>query len=279
MSILKTIIQGEAHTIGFRINPEYDLSRLRNFYIQFGNETMDSALVGGIIRVELSSATTARYYGIVDLYVTIDDTIFDTRKTKVGVLNFIQPDGALTNLSVNDGYSIIIGITISELATLTDVILLEAMKAPGYSNGKSAYQSYLETTSDVPVKTEGEWIISLNGNDGYTPIKDIDYFDGNDGKSAYQSYLDTTLDVPPMTEGEWANQIGNIINAYVLNIDFAVVEAFIFNVPAAMKFTSITSEGTAPTLSIALNTDMARYDKLTITPTALGLVTLTGTLL
>lgn len=170
MSILKTIIQGEAHTIGFRINPEYDLSRLRNFYIQFGNETMDSALVGGIIRVELSSATTARYYGIVDLYVTIDDTIFDTRKTKVGVLNFIQPDGALTNLSVNDGYSIIIGITISELATLIDVILLEAMKAPGYSNGKSAYQSYVDTTTDDPVMTEGEW---ANQMDSVDDILDI----------------------------------------------------------------------------------------------------------
>lgn len=32
--------------------------------------------------------------------------------------------------------------------------------------GKSAYQSYVETTADVPVKTESEWIDSLHGANG-----------------------------------------------------------------------------------------------------------------
>ncbi len=64
-----------------------------------------------------------------------------------------------------------------------------------------------------------------------------------------------------------------------LDINFLDLTQLVYNVPAAMKFTSQTSEGTAATLSIALNTNMAKYDKLTITPTAIGLVTLTGILL
>lgn len=66
---------------------------------------------------------------------------------------------------------------------------------------------------------------------------------------------------------------------YVLNIDFTVATPFVYNVPQAMKFTSVAYEGSAPALSIALNTNMARYNKLTITPGSVGLVTLTGTLL
>ena len=55
------------------------------------------------------------------------------------------------------------------------------------ATGKSAYQHYLETTTDNPKKSETEWLASLTG------------------KSAYQSYLDTTKDVPKMTEEEWAS--------------------------------------------------------------------------
>ena len=36
-------------------------------------------------------------------------------------------------------------------------------------NGKDAYQSYLDTTTDSPVKTEAEWILSLKG-DGANPL-------------------------------------------------------------------------------------------------------------
>ena len=68
-------------------------------------------------------------------------------------------------------------------------------------------------------------------------------------------------------------------NIYVLDINFLDLTPYVFNVPAEMKFIAQESEGTAATLSIALNTNLAKYDKLTITPSAIGLVTLTGILL
>ena len=45
-------------------------------------------------------------------------------------------------------------------------------------DGKSAYQIAIENGF---VGTEEEWLESLNGKDGYTPIKGKDYFDGKDG--------------------------------------------------------------------------------------------------
>jgi hypothetical protein len=63
--------------------------------------------------------------------------------------------------------------------------------------GKSAYQSYLDTTSDAPKKTEVEWLASLKGKDGTNGTN------GTNGKSAYQSYLDTTSDSPKLSEADW----------------------------------------------------------------------------
>ena len=63
-------------------------------------------------------------------------------------------------------------------------------------------------------------------------------------------------------------------------IDFEKVEAETYKCPYALKFTSMEHEqANAPVLSVALNTDMVKYQVLTITPDALGLVTLKGILL
>ena len=103
--------------------------------------------------------------------------------------------------------------------------------------GKSAYQSYRDTTDDDPPLSEASWVDSLKGEAGEpgepgeagppgtnaTPIVSIeDDGDGNltieteddtfgpfalkgaTGKSAYQSYLDTTTDDPVLTEEEWS---------------------------------------------------------------------------
>jgi hypothetical protein len=53
-------------------------------------------------------------------------------------------------------------------------------------------------------------------------------------------------------------------------------DEFTYNVPYKLKFTSQTSENGDATLSIALNTTLERYDRLTITATAPGLVSLYG---
>jgi hypothetical protein len=99
--------------------------------------------------------------------------------------------------------------------------------------------------------------------------------------TAYQDHLKVLVRRPDSQVWEfvYADELLAGSGEAVLDIDFLIVEPFVYNVPVAMKFTSQTSEGTAATLSIALNTNMARYDKLTVTPTEIGLITLTGILL
>lgn len=69
------------------------------------------------------------------------------------------------------------------------------------AQGKSAYECYLETTTDNPVLTEEQWLNALVGNDG---------------KSAYQIYLDTTTDNPKKTEAQWIASLDgkNGLSAY-----------------------------------------------------------------
>ena len=82
--------------------------------------------------------------------------------------------------------------------------------------GKSAYQEYLDTTSDDPKKSKEEWLASLAGRDGksayelavesgYEGSKEsyLASLKGDTGKSAYQHYLDTTSDNPKLSLEEW----------------------------------------------------------------------------
>jgi len=74
----------------------------------------------------------------------------------------------------------------------------------------------------------------------------------------------------------WAEVVIPADNTIVVRIDFQSLTAFVYTCPVALVFNTQTSQGTAATLSVALNTNMAAFQQLTVTPTALGLVTLTG---
>lgn len=66
-------------------------------------------------------------------------------------------------------------------------------------------------------------------------------------------------------------------DAFLVHLKFEEVGAIVYTVPYACKFTSmIHQQVNAPALSVSLNTNMAQYDDLTVTPDAIGLVTLEG---
>lgn len=85
----------------------------------------------------------------------------------------------------------------------------------GRVQGDSAYQSYVKTTTDRPVKTELEWLASLRGPQGIQGpkgdpgsgsgegVQGPKGEKGDPGDSAYQSYVKTTTDNPVKTEVEW----------------------------------------------------------------------------
>ena len=136
-----------------------------------GIESIDVHIEGKLLKVEITQELTERLnLGLYKLRLKVReaDTHFADGYRDVTLLTElcqVVSDGADAGLPKGN-----ISVAIAQLAT-----------------GKSAYELYLETTTDNPKKSETEWMASLTG------------------KSAYQSYLDTTKDEPKMTEEEWAS--------------------------------------------------------------------------
>lgn len=108
--------------------------------------------------------------------------------------------------------------------------------------GKSAYQEYLDTTSDDPKKSKEEWLASFKGETGksaYEHYLDTTNDDpklsleewlasnkGETGDSAYQIYLKTTTDNPKLTEEQWAK-----VNDY----HYAIIHRYVYGQDAPMS--------------------------------------------
>jgi uncharacterized protein (TIGR02145 family) len=153
---------------------------------------------------------------------------------------------------------------------------------------------------------DGSWISGYDGGT-YTPISNEDWDSrGTSGDSLMCYYEDDEanggLPIPlsdliisehnllkgldggdptnnfygHLTEEELAS-VQSSGTTFQVHIKFEAVEAFTYTCPYALKFTAMIHQQTnAPTLSVALDTNMAQYDDLVITPDEIGLVTLTG---
>ena len=169
---------GEIGTIiGQHVEEEIDPSTLVNIEAEVLSggraEAVDVRINDRLLNIELSKEITNRLgLGLYSLRLKVrevDSRFSDGYRDVTLMTDLCQvvPEGAYTGKPKEN-----VAVVIAQLAT-----------------GKSAYQLYLDTTTDNPKKTLPEWLASLTGNTG---------------KSAYQSYLDTTTDEPKMSEEEWA---------------------------------------------------------------------------
>ena len=178
-------------------------------------EAVDVRINDRLLNIELSKELTQRLgLGLYSLRLKVreEDARFSDGYRDVTLLADlcqVVPDGSDTGKSKEN-----ISVVIAQLApgqsayqhyldTTTDnpkKTLPEWLASHKGGKGDSAYQIYLATTTDNPKKTEEEWLTSLTGNTG---------------KSAYQSYLETTSDDPKMSEQEWAT-VGWLVFAELL---------------------------------------------------------------
>jgi len=71
-----------------------------------------------------------------------------------------------------------------------ETIEIEIQEAgPKGDPGPSAYDVYVQTGGEL---TEEEWLASLKGDPGYTPVKGTDYWNEDD-KSEIKSYCDSLI--------------------------------------------------------------------------------------
>ena len=153
-------------------------------------------------------------------------------------------------------------------------------------------------------QTGGSWAnlfkIPADGDPGQNAFLYVAYASDDQGSDfslipsnslKYRAEIQRTAPLVPPVAGDfsgaiWVKYIGDDgedggggggSDSPELHLDFEEAgDTFVYNVPYNMKFTSMVCEGTDATLDIALNTTMARYDRLTITATDSGLVSLYG---
>lgn len=167
-------------------------------------------------------------------------------------------DGREVELSVDSGY--IVWRYVGDAAWIQLVSLAYLKGAPGDS-------AYEVAVANGFVGTEAEWLLSLEGGDG------------DDGIPVEISVQAGYVCWRYVGGASWVQLYQVPTDTFDIYLDFQEVTAFVYNCPAAMKVTSVLSEGTAPTLSPVANTNLAQFQKLTITPAVVGLVILKGVLL
>ena len=170
-----------------------------------GIESIDVKIEGKMLKVEVTQELTERLnLGLYKLRLKVrevDAHFADGYRdaTLVTELCQVVSDGSDTGLPKAN-----ISVAIAQLAT-----------------GKSAYQSYLETTKDNPKLSEDEWLASFKGEKGDSAYQvylkmttdnpkksETEWLASNKGEkgdSAYQIYLNTTSDNPKLSEDEWSD--------------------------------------------------------------------------
>lgn len=183
-----------------------------------GIESVGFTIDGKLLKVEITQELTERLnLGLYKLRLKVreaDSHFADGYRdvTLLTELCQVVSDGADAGLPKGN-----ISVAIAQLAT-----------------GKSAYELYLETTTDNPKKTLPEWLASFKGDTGDSaydlylqittdnPKKTLPEWlashKGDTGDSAYQIYLRTTTDNPKKSETEWeASLTGK--SAYQIYLD------------------------------------------------------------
>lgn len=195
-------------TIGQNVEEEIDPSSLENIEAEVLSsiraEAVDVRINSRLLNIEVSKELTQRLgLGLYSLRLKVrevDSRFSDGYRDVTLMTDLCQvvPEGAYTGKPKEN-----VAVVIAQLAT-----------------GKSAYQLYLDTTTDNPKKTLPEWLDSHKGEKGDSAYDDylktttdnpkkskeewLASHKGDTGKSAYQHYLDTTSDEPKMSEEEWA---------------------------------------------------------------------------
>ena len=131
--IEKSIKQGESLRIGFAFNPEYDETRINDLLMYIDGVLVGRKSFGTINKlvywtVSMSGDDTFSISGQRDLILIIEDSKFGLRKFVVAGLLFDRlADEFHANIE-NEGYNLILNLTIDETVLTSDITLLEAIK-------------------------------------------------------------------------------------------------------------------------------------------------------
>jgi hypothetical protein len=210
-----------------------------------------------------------------EIDIGTDDSKFSTAKS-------IRDSGLISGAVSGEIY----GLTDKPTPIDADVIMIEdsfdtyAKKKITWANIKATLKSYFDTLYNNYVHPNHSGDVTSVG-DGATTIANGVVSNAKLADMATQTFKcrKTAGTGPPEDVSLLDTQTMLGLFEFDVYIDFLDTTPFVYNCPYALKFTTQISESTAATLSVALNTNMAQFDKLTVTPAVIGLVILKGILL
>lgn len=194
---LYSTVTGNSLTFGLLFPETYEIANTEKIAVYLDNRVVQHTVVDKMIRVELQSDKTINLFGSKQLAFVLDDVYFGVLKQTIGEIKFSNIASTFNNESVNSGYNFVVKLSINETTITTEDVLYEYVKGDKGDDGKSAYQSYLDTTTDNPPLTEEQW---AEMKDVYTKTEsDNRYLQAetdpvwNSEKSDYQTQ--TTMDL------------------------------------------------------------------------------------
>ena len=234
-----------------------DALRLPNLVLD-GVEDIDSFIERGHYSINMGGGGTYVPSEFV-LDVEVDgDNVTVTQKRHVGVKTYGRT-------SIDEGATwedwVLIG---DDLAKKADKFSLIGVTESDIDDLITSGEYTILMATDNYVNGVSEFVLKISVDGGGTIIQEQHYDVETQTRVGYGS---------PITWQDW-KLTGVDQKAVVVIIDFTVIEAFEYNVPYAVKFTSMTYQNEEPTLSVDLNTELAEYDTLTITPASTGMVKL-----
>lgn len=135
---IATIKRGESFTFKVVLNAEYDMARLKEYYLYIGGRAMTGTVNGNAITVKLRSEDTDLMSGINKITLWLDDTILGVQKPYLGDMVVSMTNADESNSSVSEVDNALIPVTITATAiTVGDIMY-------NYVIGRSAYQVWLD---------------------------------------------------------------------------------------------------------------------------------------
>lgn len=186
---------GESLTIGLYFNNNYQLPATCNMVVYIGGVCIGNLntqspqidIIGSYYTMRLSSQETSKMRGYRDLIVVLDDPNgFGNKKTIVGGILFDRLADEFITTSENQGYNLLIGMTVDESVVSGNIELISAVKGdkgdPGADStvpGPAGDKGDKGDAGYTPYIQSGYWYINgvstgviaagQNGSDGVTP--------------------------------------------------------------------------------------------------------------
>lgn len=125
---IATIKRGESFTFKVVLNAEYDMARLKEYYLYIGGRAMTGTVNGNTITVKLRSEDTDLMSGINKITLWLDDTILGVQKPYLGDMVVSMTNAGESNSSVSEVDNALIPVTITATAITVGDILYNYVK-------------------------------------------------------------------------------------------------------------------------------------------------------